>query len=146
MYILLPSKDLDVNDIFPYLNEVSVKEVVGMLDVQQVSLKLPKFKLETEMSLVNTLENMGVRTAFTSAADLSGISQGPLAVSDILHKTVVDVNENGTEAAAVTAVMVALTSARPSQPKVMEVNRPFIYLIADMETGRILFSGRVMNL
>ena len=146
MYILLPSKDLDVNDIFPYLNEVSVKDVVGMMDVQQVSLKLPKFKLETEMSLVNTLENMGVRTAFTSAADLSGISQGPLAVSDILHKTVVDVNENGTEAAAVTAVMVALTSARPSQPKVMEVNRPFIYMIADMETGRILFSGRVMNL
>ena len=69
-----------------------------------------------------------------------------LAVSDILHKTVVDVNENGTEAAAVTAVMVALTSARPSQSKVMEVNRPFIYMIADMEAGRILFSGRVMNL
>lgn len=146
MYILLPSKNIDLNEVLSYLNESSVKEVVGMMDVQQVSLKLPKFKLETEMSLVNTLQHMGVRSAFTSAADLSGISHGPLAVSDILHKTVVDVDENGTEAAAVTAVMVALTSARPSQAKVMEVDRPFIYMIADMETGRVLFSGRVMNL
>lgn len=146
MYILLPSKNLDLNEVLSYLNDSSVKEVIGMMDVQQVSLKLPKFKLETEMSLVNTLQHMGVRSAFTSAADLSGISRSPLAVSDILHKTVVDVDENGTEAAAVTAVMMALTSARPSQPKVMEVNRPFIYMIADMETGRVLFSGRVMNL
>ncbi len=146
MYILLPSKNLDLDDVLSYLNESSVKEVIGMMDIQQVSLKLPKFKLETEMSLVNTLQHMGVRSAFTSAADFSGISRGPLAVSDILHKTVVDVDENGTEAAAVTAVMMALTSARPSQPKVMEVNRPFIYMIADMEAGRILFSGRVMNL
>ena len=146
MYILLPSNDIDVNEIFSYLNESSVKEVVGMMEVQQVSLKLPKFKLETEMSLVHTLQNMGVRSAFTSAADFSSIARGSLAVSDILHKTVVDVNENGTEAAAVTAVMMALTAARPSQPKVMEVNRPFIYMIADMEAGRILFSGRVMNL
>lgn len=146
MYILLPSKNLDLNEVLSYLNDSSVKEVIGMMDVQQVSLKLPKFKIETEMSLVNTLQHMGVRSAFTSAADLSGISRGPLAVSDILHKTVVDVDENGTEAAAVTAVMMALTSARPSQPKVMEVNRPFIYMIADMETGRVLFSGRVMNL
>ena len=146
MYILLPSKNLDLDDVLSYLNESSVKEVIGMMDIQQVSLKLPKFKLETEMSLVNTLQHMGVRSAFTSAADLSGISRGPLAVSDILHKTVVEVDENGTEAAAVTAVMVALTSARPSQPKVMEVNRPFIYMIADMEAGRVLFSGRVMNI
>jgi len=111
----------------------------------QVSLRLPKFRLESEMSLVEPLQAMGMRSAFTGAADLSGIAKGPLSVSDVLQKTVVDVDERGTEAAAVTAVMVKMTSVRPDF-KVMNINRPFFYMIADMQSGRVLFAGRVMNL
>ena len=98
------------------------------------------------MSLVKTLEAMGMRSAFSSAADLSGIGRGPLAVSDVFQKAVVEVDENGSEAAAVTTVTVNLTSARVNTDPVMTVNRPFYYMIADLEAGRILFAGRIMNL
>ena len=113
---------------------------------KKVRLTMPKFKVESEMSLVTTLEAMGVRTAFSSAADLSGIARGPLAVSDVFQKAVVEVDEKGSEAAAVTAVMVGLTSARVNPDPVMNVDRPFYYMIADIDAGRVLFAGRIMNL
>ena len=146
MYILLPAENMNVRDVASYLYESGVKEVIGMLESRQVNLKMPKFKVETDISLVKTFEAMGVRTAFTSAADLSGIARGPLAVSDVLQKTVVEVNEKGTVAAAVTSVMVGLTSAQPERPANMLIDRPFVYMIADMEQERILFAGKIMNL
>lgn len=146
MYILLPAENMNVQDVASYLYESGVKEVMGMLESRQVNLKMPKFKVETDISLVKTFEAMGVRTAFTSAADLSGIARGPLAVSDVLQKTVVEVNEKGTVAAAVTSVMVGLTSAQPEKPANMYIDRPFVYMIADMEQERILFAGKIMNL
>jgi serpin B len=146
MYILLPAADMNVHDVVSYLYESGVKEVMGLLERRQVNLKMPKFKVETDVSLVKTFEAMGVRTAFTPAADLSGIARGPLAVSDVLQKTVVEVNEKGTVAAAVTSVMVGLTSAQPEKPANMYIDRPFVYMIADMEQERILFAGKIMNL
>lgn len=146
MFVLLPAEGANVNDITDYLYESGVEEVMEQLKMRQVYLKMPKFKLETEMSLVKTFEAMGVRTAFTAAADLSGIARGPIAVSDVLQKVAIDVNEKGTKAAAVTSAMVGLTSAKPEQPAYMYIDRPFIYMIADMEAERILFAGRIMNL
>ena len=146
MYVLLPSEKMDMEDVIMYMYEYSVKEVLEQLQPRKVNLKMPKFKVETETSLVKTFQAMGVKTAFTSEADLSPIAKGPLAVSDVLQKSVVEVNEKGTKAAAVTAVMVGLTSARTEPPANMYVDRPFIYLIADMDAGRILFAGKVMNL
>ena len=145
-YVLLPSQKMGLEEVTHYLYASGVKEVIGMMAPRQVNLVLPKFKVETDLSLMKTLESMGVRTAFSAAADLSGIAKGPLAVSDVLQKTVVDVNEKGTEAAAVTAVMVGLTSVRTEPPVNMRVDRPFLYLIADMEAERILFAGRIMNI
>ena len=87
-----------------------------------------------------------ISTFLLEAADLSGIARGPLAVSDVLQKTVVEVNEKGTVAAAVTSVMVGLTSAQPEKPANMYIDRPFVYMIADMEQERILFAGKIMNL
>lgn len=146
MYVLLPSEKMDLEEVIMYMYESSVKEVLGQLQPRKVNLKMPKFKQETETSLVKTFQAMGVRTAFTSEADLSPVAKGPLAVSDVFQKSVVEVNEKGTKAAAVTAVMVGLTSARTEPPANMYVDRPFIYLIADMEAERILFAGKVMNL
>lgn len=146
MYVLLPSEELGVDGVLPYLSEEGLKTVAEGLERTKVQLLMPKFKLETSISLVKSLEAMGVRTVFTSAADLSEMADGPLAVSDVLQKTVVEVDEKGTEAAAVTAVMVGLTSAMPQQVVQMNVNRPFLYMIADMEAERILFAGKVTNL
>lgn len=146
MYVLLPSSSMGVKAIEEYLTEGGVREVLSMMKPQKINLRLPKFKLEYETSLVKTLESMGVRSVFSGAADLSGIARGPLAVSDVLQKTVVDVDEAGTEAAAVTAIMVKLTSARVEPVPMMNVNRPFYYMLADPDSGTVLFIGRVMNL
>lgn len=145
MYVLLPSSSLKLSEASGYITEQGIREAMKSMSRTQVSLRLPKFRLESEMSLVEPLQAMGMRSAFTGAADLSGIAKGPLSVSDVLQKTVVDVDERGTEAAAVTAVMVKMTSVRPDF-KVMNINRPFFYMIADMQSERVLFAGRVMNL
>ena len=120
-----------------------------MLDERDVLLTMPKFKIETAMLLNETLKRMGVRTAFTSAADFSAISEsGPVAVDQVKQKCYMEVGEKGTEAAAVTSVQMRLTSARPSadKPVVMEVDRPFIFVIADSVSGNIMFAGKIMNL
>lgn len=146
MYILLPSKELGVNGVVSYLTESGLDGIMPHIKDTRLKLSMPKFKVESEMSLVKTLEAMGVRTAFTSAADLSGIARGPLAVSDVFQKAVVDVDENGSEAAAVTTITVSLTSARIDPLPVVTVDRPFLYMIADVEAERILFAGRIMNI
>lgn len=146
MYVLLPSPSMGADAAADYLTEDGVREVISMMKPQKIDLRLPKFKMEYEASLVKTLQSMGVRSVFTNAADLTGIAHGPLAVSDVLQKTVVDVDEAGTEAAAVTAIMVKLTAARVDPVPVMNVNRPFYFMLADVDAGNVLFIGRVMNL
>ena len=91
---------------------------------------------------------MGVRTAFTGAADFKGISEtGPLVVSQVKQKCYIDITETGTEAAAVTSIMVRLTSVRPEiDLKVMTVDRPYLFFIADKESDNILFAGKIVNL
>jgi serpin B len=106
---------------------------------------MPKFEFESEFSLVDTLIEMGMPTAFSGAADFSGMTGNPeLAISDVLHKAFVSVDEAGTEAAAATAVIMEET-AMPDQPVELTLDRPFIFLIRDIETGAILFVGRVLN-
>ena len=107
---------------------------------------MPKFTLETSILLNDTLDKLGVETAFTGAADFRGIAAtGNLALSQVKQKCYIDVNEQGTEAAAVTSVGVRLTSVRPETNVTMNVNRPYIFFIADRTNGNILFAGRVVK-
>lgn len=92
---------------------------------------------------------MGISSAFTSAADFGGIAEmGQLSLSLVKQKCYIDVNESGTEAAAVTSAQIALTSARPVVKNIpfMNVNRPFVFLIADGENQNIMFAGKIVNL
>ena len=146
MFVLLPSEEQGVDGVLPYMTEKGFSEVLSYMKPQSIRLSVPKFRTEHEMSLVKTLQALGIRSAFTASADLSGIANGPLCVSDVLQKAVVDVDEKGAEAAAVTAVIVKMTSVRVDTTPIMKVDRPFYYMIADVDAGRILFAGRVMNL
>jgi serpin B len=111
----------------------------------QIDLSMPRFEFESEVGLTQVLQDMGMPTAFSDAADFSGMDgTGGLFISDVLHKAFVSVNEEGTEAAAATAVIMSLTSA-PAEPVRVSVDRPFIFLIRDLQTGAVLFVGRVMN-
>ncbi len=111
-------------------------------------IALPKFRIEGQLNLVETLSAMGMslpfnakKADFSNLADISGDKQ--LFISKILHKTIVDVSERGTEAAAVTLVGLKSGSAPPSKTFELKVNRPFLFAIQDLQTGVLLFVGSV---
>ncbi len=118
----------------------------GSLQTKQVQLSLPKFKYESSFSLAKTLGQLGMPDAITpGVADFSGMDgTRDLFISDILHKAVVAVDEEGTEAAAATAVVVG-TTAMPAIDVQLTVDRPFIFVIRDTQSGAMLFMGQVLN-
>lgn len=119
--------------------------VVGAFRTAEVQLALPKFKFSYENKLNDELSGMGMGIAFSPQADFSGIGGGRnLVISEVKHKSFIEVNEEGTEAAAVTSVGVELTSVGPSV-YTLNVNRPFLFAIREMNTGLILFLGQVNN-
>ena len=144
MYVLVPHDSHKVREITAILDNDSWKNYLPMFhEVKEVKLQLPKWKSEFETSLVPVLTDMGMGVAFTDAADFSDIAPGlPLRISDVKHKTFIEVNEEGTEAAAVTSVEIELTSI---SGEFFIADRPFVYLIAEKTTGSILFAGRVMD-
>ena len=114
-------------------------------DQCQVDLSMPRFRVDAGFMLKDTLESLGVRTAFTPAADFSGITDDePLHISAVVHKAWIDVGEEGTEAAAATAVTIsALALVRKPPPEVTLVfDRPFLFVIADAASGLPLFLGQ----
>ena len=132
--IILPRENTDINKYISSLNskETSLSDLISKLKYSKVNLELPKFQLEFFSSLKETLKDMGMTTAFSNNADLTGLrEERNLKIDDVLHKTFLKVNENGTEAAAVTAVIIKYTSARPVEEKVfqMKVNRPFLFML-----------------
>jgi len=144
MVILLPNNG-EFDDFEGTLDADIVDAITNDLKYRKVQLTMPKFEFESEFSLVNTLAAMGMPVAFSGAADFSGMTGArDLFISDILHKAFVSVDEAGTEAAAATAVIMSLTAA-PEQPVEVTLDHPFIFLIRDIETGAVLFVGRVAN-
>jgi serpin B len=114
---------------------------------QRVDVYFPRFKLETKYFLSENLTHMGMPSAFTNAADFSGIDgRQDLYISAVIHQAYVSVDEKGTEAAAATAVVVGLKGSPvgPAIP-VFAADHPFIFLIQDRETGNILFMGKVAD-
>ena len=147
MYVVLPPEGSDISRLISKLDPSAYRTALDMLSTQRVKLSLPRFKAETSMILNKPLQNMGIKTAFTSAADFTGIAEmGPLELSQVKQKCYIDVTEGGTEAAAVTAATIRLTSIRPSSHVEMKVDRPFAFVIADAENRNILFAGKIVNL
>lgn len=145
MYILLPPPGMSPDDVIPHITEYALNSAIKLMAPKEVMLRMPKFKLETEMLLNETLQHMGLKSAFSSAADFKGISaMGPLSLSIVKQKCYIDVSERGTEAAAVTSAQVRMTAVRPSEE--FTVDRPFIYIIASEEGKNILFAGKTVNL
>lgn len=110
-----------------------------------VEIKMPRFKFSYSSILNDQLTNLGMGIAFgkTGAADFSRMSAAGLQINEVKHKTFVEVNESGTEAAAVTSVGMELTSVQ--EPAPVLINRPFVFVIREMKTGLILFTGIVNN-
>jgi len=122
-----------------------IEVIVRGLENRRVSLTMPKFEFDSEFSLKETLSAMGMPIAFSGDADFSGITGNrELWIADVIHKAFISLDEEGTEAAAATAVVIPRLSI-PEEPVEFNVDRPFIFLIRDIETGTILFIGRVLK-
>lgn len=146
MVILLP--DLGGFEAFEdSLDGARVEAAVRALQPRLVALTMPKFTYSSSFSLADTLSAMGMPDAMSPGqADFTGIDgTRELYISDVVHKAVVAVDEKGTEAAAATGVVVRTTSAPAEQPVIVTVDRPFVFLIRDLETGTVVFAGRVLN-
>lgn len=122
-------------------------EALAQRQSHTVNLSMPRFNVESDFSLVNALSALGMPAAFQpDQADFSGMDgRRDLYIGEVLHKAYVNVDEAGTEAAAATAVIMELTAALPEQPVIMTINRPFLFLIREVQSGAVLFVGQVTH-
>lgn len=147
MVILLPTA-VSSSANASALNQSEWNNILNGLKPQDVQLTMPKFKIQYSVSLKQALTNLGMGIAFSPGADFMRINPaGGLSISDVLHKTYIDVNEKGTEAAAVTAVIFVSTVAEGghSGPCFVDVNRPFIFVIKENHSNTIMFMGVVVD-
>jgi serpin B len=123
-----------------------LRDIMDALETRGVALTMPTFEYKAEFSLAKTLQAMGMTDAFSKEeADFSGMDgTRDLLITDVFHKAFVAVDEEGTEAAAATGVVVGLESM-PVMDVELTLDRPFVYLIRDSDTGAVLFLGRVVD-
>ncbi len=146
MVILLPSEDKTVNDIIESIKTSELDSFINNSSAKSVDLEIPKFKMAYKQDLNSVLITMGMPTAFSDEAEFPNLFNeinSKLIISRVKHKTYIEVDEKGTEAAAATAVVIELTALPENE--VLFLNKPFIFLIRENTTGVILFAGKLMQ-
>ncbi|XP_049951614.1 leukocyte elastase inhibitor-like isoform X1 [Schistocerca serialis cubense] len=145
MMILLPKEVNGLPNLEKNLLSIDLHHILRQVYETEVHVYLPKFKLEYEKELQETLRKLGITSVFEPTADLGGISDLPLEVSKALHKAFIEVNEEGTEAAAATAVLsekIDSVDEKPPRPVIFKADRQFMFFIVDHQSSAVLFAGR----
>ena len=143
MLVFLPASGKTTNDVISLLNPGNMTDWLSKMTELNRKLYLPKFEFKFDQSLVDVLKALGMTDAFNSNANFSGIADGGnLDISEVMHKTYIKVDERGTEAAAVTAVIFTNTAAHNDS---FRIDHPFVFAIREKDTNAILFVGKVMN-
>ena len=148
MYVVLPREGRDYGEFLSTLSEANWEQWMGMFRNREGELALPRFKVEYKKELSDALKAMGMEPAFHGGLEdiFAGLGGEKAYISKVLQKTYIDVNEEGTEAAAVTEVEVEVTSVQPdTEPFTMTVDRPFFFAIRDNQTGALLFMGSIVD-
>lgn len=144
MYILLPNENVNLTETVASINATAFQQLLSDTQSVKLSIHLPKWKSSYKVSSLRPeLAAMGMDIAFTDKADFTKMYNSPVQITKSIHQTFIEVNEEGTEAAAATVIEVGVTSIMPAP--VLKINRPFIYVIAEKSTGTILFTGVVNN-
>lgn len=148
MIVVLPKNGNKMTNVEKSIN-TSFLTKIGSSSMKQVDLALPKFKLTLDLGLNTHLKDLGMNEAFSTHADFSKMTPtNDLWISDVVHKAFIEIDEKGSEAAAATAIVMAIESMAPSnspQPKVFTADHPFLIYIIDNETKAILFMGRIVD-
>lgn len=149
MLILLPKHRDGLPSLERNLTSSKLDEIRRSMSPKKLEIHLPKFKMEFSKSLPSQLQKLGISKIFRSGSDdFSGISardSKKLSLSDVSHKSVIDVNEEGTEAAAATSAVIRFVSLPPKKI-VLRVDHPFVFFIIDRRSGLIVFMGRITKL
>lgn len=142
MTVILPAYQKGIAPVLADLDAESWNALQARMVTRKVKVDLPRFKTQNKFELKDPLMAMGMVDAFSANADFSRISDIALFISRVIHSTFCEVNEEGTEAAAVTIIEFEYTSTEPSFP-VMTVDRPFLFVIHEKQSGSILFMGKM---
>ncbi len=148
MIVMLPLAGKSSHDLIEMLSAENWKNwIAGFAPTDHVVVTMPRFKFAFDTKLNDVLTQMGMKKAFIpNVANFSKMSDEELYISSAIHKSFIDVNENGTEAAAVTAITMTTNSMPVEDPKTyFNVNKPFVFAISEKDTGAILFIGEVQN-
>ncbi len=143
--VLMPAGSENINALMDMMTEENYKDLLNSADSAQLELELPKFTIESDLNLDSVLWDLGMKIAYSDSADFSNLFQDnlPLAITSVLHKAKMEVDEEGTEAAASTSVTIGTSVAVPEEKIV--VNRPFLFIIHERYTNTILFCGKILN-
>ncbi|MBR9998832.1 MAG: serpin family protein [Cyclobacteriaceae bacterium] len=146
MILLVPVPEHSLEEITGSLDNASFTQWISSTTPGKSRLTMPKFRIKYKTLLNDDLSNMGMGIAFSSEADFSRLFENPLElmISRVIHQAVIEVNEEGSEAAAATAVEIVETSL-PPEPDIIIINRPFIFLIREKHSGTILFAGKLTD-
>ena len=152
MVILLPDQVDGLSELEKQLSYEGLARWVGSLTTREVEVYLPRFEISAQFSLSEVLKRMGLQTAFVAprpsdpeTADFTRMTkERELFLEEVFHKAFVQVNEEGTEAAAASGITIGVTSLSVDQP-VFRADHPFLFVIRDRPTDSILFMGRVVN-
>ena len=145
MDVFLPHEDKKLDECMKNFDQKTFEEYLNKAGKGEVLVEMPRMKLEYMNSLVKPLKAMGMTDAFSEKADFSGLSDEKVSISDVIQATFVNVDEEGTEAAAVTVATLD-NSVMPMRTSTFYINRPFAYIIREKTTGTILFMGKVRKL
>jgi len=145
MIAILPDEDIHINTFVEAMNHEQLSTIRStLIETEDVNLQIPRFELEYGIKQLNdSLAALGMEEAFSSRADFSGIRPG-IYISEVLHKAVIEVNEEGSEAAAATVVV--MQESAVLEPVTFIADRPFLFLIMDEKTETILFMGKVAGI
>ncbi len=145
MTFLLPKEGGDLSGIESSLQPDTLSLWINRLESREVVVQLPRFRVTSRLDLVPPLQALGMTVPFSEAADFSGMTKAAsLFIGAIVHQAFVEMDEQGAEAAAATAVMMRMTAMAPPPP-IFRADRPFVFLIRNRRTNAILFAGRVWN-
>ena len=144
MLIILPRNNESVEELVKGMTQESLSTITKGLTLEKINISIPRFQFSTGYQLKQVLSEMGMPQPFSDDANFSNMtSRNDLKISDVFHKAFIEVNEQGTEAAAATAVVVRMKSI--GNEKFFTANHPFVFLIREKSTGTILFMGRMVD-
>ncbi|XP_064469514.1 intracellular coagulation inhibitor 2-like [Ornithodoros turicata] len=143
LFVFLPENIRSFGQLIQSMTAERVRQVIASMREQRIEVFMPKLRLENRLQMKEPLDTLGMTVMFSDAADLSGMGSGDLKVDEVVHQAVLELDEKGARAAAVSGVAIAAKSLRSG--KEFRVNRPFVFFIGHRDTGAVLFLGQVMS-